>query len=101
MITVIENTLLKFYTNRLETILKKKYPEMNPEIYCSRRKKLVHLALEKSVYQYENYLDFLKEIESFFNRHFKNEFDLCKPIKVINTIKWKFDYVIFRKRSSD
>ena len=93
--------LLKFYINRLETILKEKYPEMNPEIYCSRRKKLVHLALEKSIYQYENYLDFLKEIESFFNRHFKNEFDLCKPIKVINTIKWKFDYVIFGKRSSD
>ena len=88
--------LVKFYINRLETMLKQKYPEIKPEIYYSRRKKLVHLALDKSIDQYRNYTDFLKEIESFFERHFKNEFELCKPIKV-NTIKWKFDYVIFRK----
>ena len=90
--------LVKFYINRLETMLKQKYPEIKPEIYYSRRKKLVHLALDKSIDQYRNYTDFLKEIESFFERHFKNEFELCKPIKVVNTIKWKFDYVIFRKR---
>ena len=90
--------LVDFYINRLETMLKQKYPEMNPEIYCLRGKKLVHLALNKSIDQYRNYIDFLKEIESFFERHFKNEFEICKPIKVINTIKWKFDYVIFRKR---
>ena len=90
--------LVKFYINCLETMLKQKYSEIKPEIYYSRRKKLVHLALDKSIEQYRNYTDFLKEIESFFERHFKNEFELCKPIKVVNTIKWKFDYVIFRKR---
>ena len=89
--------LVKFYINCLETMLKQKYPEMNPEIYCSCRKKLVHLALDNSIDQYRNYIDFLKGIESFFERHFKNEFEFCKPIKVINTIKWKFDFVIFRK----
>ena len=93
--------LVKYHINCLETILKRKYPEMNPEIYCSRRKKLVHLALDKSIDQYQNYVGFLKEIESFFYRHFKDEFDLCNPIKIVNTIKWKFDYVIFRKHSSD
>ena len=40
---------VKFYINRLESILKQKYPEMNAEIYYSRRKKLVHLALDKSI----------------------------------------------------
>ena len=90
--------LVKFHINRLETILKQKYPEINPEIYYSRRKKLIHLALDKTIDQYENYIDFLNEIASFFERHFKSEFEFCKPIKIINTIKWKFDYVIFRKR---
>ena len=90
--------LVKFHINRLETILKQKYPEINPEIYYSRRKKLIHLALDKTIDQYQNYIDFLNEIESFFERHFKSEFEFCKPIKIINTIKWKFDYVIFRKR---
>ena len=63
--------LVKFYINRLETILKQKYPEMNAEIYYSCRKKLVHLALDKSIEQYRNYNDFLKEIEAFFERYFK------------------------------
>ena len=84
-----------YLINRLETILKEKYPEMTPEIYYSRRKKLVHLGLEKSIDQYPNYLMFLKDIESFFN--FKNEFEFCRLIKIAHTIKWKFDYIIFRK----
>ena len=83
----IKNMQVKYLINRLETILKEKYPEMTPEIYYSRQKKLVHLGLEKSTDQYPNYLMFLKDIESFFNRNFKNEFEFCRPIKIVNTIK--------------
>ena len=92
---------VKFYINRLESILKQKYPEMNAEIYYSRRKKLAHLALDKSIEQFRNYNDFLNEIEAFFEIYFKKEFEFCKPIRIIHTIKWKFDYVIFRKRTSN
>ena len=92
---------VKILINCLETIFKEKYPEISPEIYCSRRKKRVHLALKKSTDQYQNYLNFLKDIESFFNRNFKNDFEFCRQIKLVNTIKWKFDYIIFRKRNSN
>ena len=92
---------LKYYINRLESILKQKYPKMNAEIYYSRRKKLVHLVLDKSIEQFRNYNDFLNEIEAFFEIYFKKEFEFCKPIRIIHTIKWKFDYVIFRKRTSN
>ena len=79
--------LLKYYINQLDTMLKQKYPEINPEIYCSRRKKLIHLALEKSIDQYSNYLNVLNDIDSFFNRHFVSEFEFCKQIKLNNTVK--------------
>ena len=92
---------VKYLINHLETILKEKYPEMAPEIYHSRRKKLVHLALEKSIEQYPDYLMFLKDIKSFFNKNFKNEFEFCRPIKIVHAIKWKFDYILFRKRNSN
>ena len=92
---------VKYYINRLESILKQKYPKMNAEIYYSRRKKLVHLVLDKSIEQFRNYNDFLNEIEAFFEIYFKKEFEFCKPIRIIHTIKWKFDYVIFRKRTSN
>ena len=97
----IKNMQVKYLINRLETILKEKYPEMTPEIYYLRRKKLLHLTLEKSIDQYPNYLMFLKDIESFFNKNFKNEFEFCRSIKIVHTIKWKFDYIKFRKRNSN
>ena len=50
--------------------------------------------------QYSNYQKFLDDIESLFNRFFVTEFELCKPIKLNNTVKWKFDCIIFRKHCS-
>ena len=91
---------IKFYINRLESTLKRKYPEIPIEIYYSRRRKLVHLALDKSIEQYQAYNDLLKEIERFYERYFGKDFEFCKPIRIIHTIKWKFDYVIFKKRNS-
>ena len=41
LIIVVKNMLVKYNVNRLETILKNKFPEINPELYYSRRKKLV------------------------------------------------------------
>ena len=91
---------IKFYINRLESTLKRKYPEIPIEIYYSRRRKLDHLALDKSIEQYQAYNDLLKEIERFYERYFRKDFEFCKPIRIIHTIKWKFDYVIFKKRNS-
>ena len=91
--------LVKFYLNRMETILKDKFPEIKLEIYYSRRKKMVHIALDKSLDQYTNCFNFLDEIDSFYQKYFKNDFEFSRPIKLVNTIKWKFDYIIFRKRS--
>ena len=91
---------IKFYINCLESTLKPKYPEIPIEIYYSRRRKLVHLALDKSIEQYQTYNDLLKEIERFYERYFRKDFEFCKPIRIIHTIKWKFDYVTFRKRNS-
>ena len=62
--------LVKFYINRLETILKQKFPEINLEIYYSKRKKMVHIALDKSLDKYSNCFDFLDEIESFYKMYF-------------------------------
>ena len=62
MIIATKNMHIKFYNNRLESILKQKYPEIPTEIYYSRRRKLVHLALDKSIEQYQNYNDLLKNV---------------------------------------
>ena len=66
LVIVVENMLVKYNVNRLETILKNKFPEINPELYYSRRKKLVHMAVDKCIYEYRNYRKPLDEISKFF-----------------------------------
>ena len=66
--------LVKYNLNRLEVILKNKFPEINPELYYSRRKKLIHMALDKCIYEYRHYKHMLDEISEFFERHFRRDF---------------------------
>ena len=97
-VIVVKNMLVKYNLNRLEVILKNKFPEFNPELYYSRRKKLVHMAVDKCIYEYRRYRQLLDEISEFFQRHFRRDFIFYLPIRLVPTIKWKFDYVIYRKR---
>ena len=90
--------LVKYNLNRLEVILKNKFPEINPELYYSRRKRLIHMALDKCIYEYRRYREQLDEVNEFFQRNFQRDFIFYRPIRLVPTIKWKFDYVIFRKR---
>ena len=89
---------IKYLINKLERILNEKYPHIDVNFYCSQRKKIVHFGIETSIQQYKDYVKFIKDIELFFLRNMKNcDFELVKPPQLVNSVKWKFDYVIFRK----
>ena len=90
---------VKFLCSKLEYKLKEKFPDvMLEEVYFSRRRKYIHTAFEKTIYDFERKKEFFKEVENFYNEYLKKDFELIKPMKIINTIKWKFDYLVFRKR---
>ena len=90
---------IKFLCSKLENHLKKKFPEIPlEEIYYSRRRKYIHFAFEKIIYEFERKNEFLKEVENFYENNLRKDFILIKPMKLINTIKWKCDYAVFRKR---
>ena len=90
---------VKFLCSKLEYKLKEKFPDvMLEEVYFSRRRKHIHMAFEKTIYDFERKKEFFKEVENFYNEYLKKDFELIKPMKIINTIKWKFDYLVFRKR---
>ena len=72
---------VKFLCSKLEYRLKEKLPDvMLEEVYFSRRRKNVHMAFEKTIFDFE-----------------RKDFEIIKPMKIIHTIKWKFDYLVFRK----
>ena len=93
---------IKYLINKLERILNEKYPHIGVNFYCSRRKKIVHFGIERSIQQYKDYSKFIEDIELFSFRNMKNsDFELVKPPQLVNSVKWKFDYVVFRKRTSN
>ena len=90
---------VKFLCSKLENKLKKEFPEvMLTEIYFSRRRNYIHMAFEKTIFDFKRKREFFGEVEKFYNEYLKKEFEMLKPMKIINTIKWKFDYIAFRKR---
>lgn len=88
---------IKSYLLRLETILKRKFPGLCIDTYYSRRRNFVHFAFDRPIISYSFKEDLFKEIERYYEENFKNDFELIKPIKLINTVRWKYDYIVFRK----
>ena len=93
---------IKTFIIKLEAFLKEKYPFIDASFYCSRRKKIAHLGLKKALRDYRDYMKFIKDIRIFFflTVYRNNKFEFVNPY-LNNSVKWKFDYVIFRKRNFD
>ena len=90
---------IKFLCSKLEFKLREKFPEVIlEEIYYSRKRRYIHMAFEKTIFEFKRKREFFEEVENFYNEYFAKEFEMLKPFKIINTIKWKFDYIAFRKR---
>ena len=83
----------------MEKNLKEKFPEVPlNEIYYSRRRKHIHFAFDDRLSNLERKKEFLKEVEKLYDELLKNDFEFLNPMRIIHTIKWKFDYIAFRKR---
>ena len=90
--------MLRYHINKLERILNEKYPKINVSIYISKRTKIVHVGLDKALYDFEDHLHVIKYIKKFFLRNIeKYDYEFFKP-QLVNSIKSKFDYIIFRKK---
>ena len=93
----MENMQIKYLINKLGRILNKKYPHIDVKFYISRRKKIVHFGIERSIQQYKDYVKFIKDIEIFLRNMKNSDFELVKPPQLVNSVKWKYDYIVFRK----
>ena len=89
---------VKYLCSKLENSLKEKFPDVPlTEIYFSRRRKHIHFAFEKTIFD-SNIKNFLEEVERFYDHYLEKDFEMLKPMRIIHTIKWKSDYIVFRKR---
>ena len=83
----------------LENDFKKKFPELNATFYSSRRNMCVHMGLDKAIFAYSNFNKIINELNNFFDEHLAEKFKTNYP-QLIHSSKWKFDYIIARKKFS-
>ena len=83
----------------LENDFKKKFPELNAAFYSSRRNMCVHMGLNKAIFAYSNFNKIINELNNFFGEHLAEKFKTNYP-QLIHSSKWKFDYIIARKKFS-
>ena len=90
---------VKYICLKMEQRLKEKFPEIKlNEVYYSRRRKNIHFAFDDRLNNFERRKEFLEEIEKLYDEFLKKDFKFLNPMRIIHTIKWKFDYIAFRKR---
>ena len=74
-----------------------KFPEYQAKSYSNRRNFCIHMGLGKSLFGYENFKKLLEEVHCFLNEHLSNKFVCVFSPKLIHSIKWKHDYIIYKK----
>ena len=59
------------------------------------------MRLDKSLFGYENFKNFLEEVDCFLNEPLWNKFVCAFPPKLIHSTKWKHDYIIYKKMAKN
>ena len=69
------------------------------DFYLSRRSKLVHMGLGVPLQKFDLSDEIISFIESQWKEQNNTKFSFVQ-LYLINSVKWKFDYIIFEKNIS-
>ena len=85
---------------KLEKDFKTKFPEVKAAFYSSRRNMCVHMGLDKAIFAYSNFKQIIEQMNKFFDDHLVARFEMNYP-QLIHSTKWKFDYIVARKKRNE
>ena len=54
----------------------------------------IHSGLDKSLFSFGDYKEFLNTIDKFLSEQLRAEFKIVDPPKLVISTKWKHDYII-------
>ena len=78
--------------------MKQKFPHYDSKFYANRRNIYIHLGLDKSLFSFDDYKEFLNTIDKFLSEQLRAEFKIVDPPKLVISTTWKYDCII-RSRS--
>ena len=84
--------------SKLQLLMKKKFPHYDGKFYANHRNTYIHLGLDKCLFSFGDYKDFLNTIDKFLSEQLRAAFKIVDPPKLVISTKWKHGYVI-RSRS--
>lgn len=82
---------------QLEKFSGLKFAQNAAKFYANRRNFYIHLGLDKSLFSFENYKEFLIEVNKFLFEHLHKDFASVYSPKLVLSTKWKHDYIIYSK----
>ena len=85
---------VKSIIKKLEKNIEQRYPNYEAKFYSNRRNNYIDLGLDRSLFSFENYKTFLKNIDDFLSLKLNENFRKIDPPKLIISTKWKHDYLI-------
>ena len=88
---------IKKLVRQLEKHINVKFVEYHAKFYSNRRNFYIHMGLDNSLFGYDNFKKMLEEVNCFLNEHLPNKFISVFPPKLINSSKWKHDYIVSKK----
>ena len=82
----------------LEKHLNSLFPSLNIHFYVSRRSKYVYMGLDCLLFTLKNHTSIISEMRDFMFDELDERFTFCFP-QLVLTVKWKYDYIIFKKKA--
>ena len=90
---------MKKYVRILEKHMNSLYRNLNIRFYVSRKQKYVHMGVDQPLFTLKDNDKIIAEIRDFTYDELDERFTFCFP-QLVNTVKWKFDYIIFKKEAT-
>ena len=88
---------IKRFVNLLSEHVKEKFPEIKLKFYVSKRKNHVHMVLDSPLFLYTRHHQVTEKLCNFMSDELDERFKAMFP-QLVNTVKWKFDYIVFQKK---
>ena len=94
--------MYKTFIKKLESQMDKKHPDYRAKFYINRKNRLIHVGMDKALFSFENYRFFLWECEFFTKEELRGvKFEFFHIPNLISCTKWKFDYIIARRETTN
>ena len=78
---------VKKIISKLQLPMKQKFPHYDGKFYANRRNTYIHLGLDKYLFSFGDYKDFLNTIDKFLSGQLRAEFKIVNSPKLVISTK--------------